>query len=177
ADLVLPDTTYLERYDCISLLDRPIGSADGPADAIRIPVLRPDRDVRPFQDVLIELAGRLGLADFADEQGTPLYSSYADYMVRHERRPGVGPLAGFRGEDGRAIGTGAPNPRQLERYVENGSFWRHELPHEQLYFKHANRAYLTGAKAMGLIDDDAQIVLQLYCEPLQRFRLAAEGHG
>ena len=24
ADLVLPDTTYLERYDCISLLDRPI---------------------------------------------------------------------------------------------------------------------------------------------------------
>ena len=27
ADLVLPDTTYLERWDCISLLDRPIGSA------------------------------------------------------------------------------------------------------------------------------------------------------
>ena len=26
ADLVLPDTTYLERWDCISLLDRPIGS-------------------------------------------------------------------------------------------------------------------------------------------------------
>jgi anaerobic selenocysteine-containing dehydrogenase len=177
ADLVLPDTTYLERYDCISLLDRPIGSADGPADAIRIPVLRPDRDVRPFQDVLIDLAGRLGLTDFADERGAPLYSSYADYMVRHERCSGVGPLAGFRGEDGRAIGTGAPNPRQLERYVENGSFWRHELPPEQLYFKHANRAYLAGAKAMGLIDDDAQIVLQLYCEPLQRFRLAAEGHG
>ncbi len=177
ADLVLPDTTYLERYDCISLLDRPIGSAHGPADAIRIPVLRPDRDVRPFQDVLIDLAGRLGLPDFADEQGRPLYSSYAEYMVRHQRRPGIGPLAGFRGEDGRAIGKGAPNPRQLERYVENGSFWRHELPHEQLYFKHANRAYLAGAKAMGLIEDDAQIVLQLYCETLQRFRLAAEGHG
>ena len=29
ADLVLPDTTYLERYDCISLLDRPISDADG----------------------------------------------------------------------------------------------------------------------------------------------------
>ena len=26
ADLVFPDTTYLERWDCISLLDRPIGS-------------------------------------------------------------------------------------------------------------------------------------------------------
>ena len=28
ADLVLPDTTFLERWDCISLLDRPISSAD-----------------------------------------------------------------------------------------------------------------------------------------------------
>jgi anaerobic selenocysteine-containing dehydrogenase len=177
ADLVLPDTTYLERYDCISLLDRPIGSAHGPADAIRIPVLKPDRDVRPFQDVLIELAGRLGLPHFANARGKPLYASYADYIVRHQRKPGVGPLAGFRGDDARAVGTGAPNSRQLERYAQNGCFWAHELPPEQLYYKHANRSYLSGAKAMGFIEDDAQIVLQLYCETLQRFRLAAEGHG
>ncbi len=177
ADLVLPDTTYLERYDCISLLDRPIGSAHGPADAIRVPVLKPDRDVRPFQDVLIDLAGRLGLKDFAGPDGRPLYASYADYMVRHQRKPGVGPLAGFRGPDGRAMGRADPNPRQLEHYARNGAFWKHELPPEQLYFKHANRDYLAGAKAMGLIEDDAQIVLQLYCETLQRFRLAAEGHG
>ena len=32
ADLILPDTTYLERHDCISLLDRPICDADGVAD-------------------------------------------------------------------------------------------------------------------------------------------------
>ena len=31
ADLVLPDTTYLERWDCISLLDRPIGCPTRPA--------------------------------------------------------------------------------------------------------------------------------------------------
>jgi sulfite dehydrogenase (quinone) subunit SoeA len=177
ADLVLPDTTYLERYDCISLLDRPIGSAHGPADAIRIPVLKPDRDVRPFQDVLLELAGRLGLPNFVDGEGKPLYTSYADYMVRHERRPGIGPLAGFRGEDGTAVGRGAPNPDQLRRYVANGSFWRHRLPAEQLYYKHSNRAYLQGAKAMGLIDRDDKITLQLYSETLQKFRLAAEGHG
>jgi sulfite dehydrogenase (quinone) subunit SoeA len=41
ADLVLPDTTYLERFDAISLLDRPISDADGAADAIRHPVLDP----------------------------------------------------------------------------------------------------------------------------------------
>jgi anaerobic selenocysteine-containing dehydrogenase len=177
ADLVLPDTTYLERYDCISLLDRPIGSADGPADAIRVPVLQTGRDVRPFQDVLIELAGRLGLPDFAAAAGEPLYTSYADYLVRHERRPGVGPLAGFRGRDGESVGKGASNPDQLRRYVENGGFWLHHLPPEQLYYKHANRDYLAGAKAMGFIDDDSQVILQLYCEPLQRFRLAARGHG
>jgi anaerobic selenocysteine-containing dehydrogenase len=177
ADLVLPDTTYLERYDCISLLDRPIGSAHGPADAIRIPVLKPDRDVRPFQDVLIELAGRLRLPHFADAAGSPLYRSYADYIVGHERRPGVGPLAGFRGQDGTAIGRGTPNPQQLQRYIENHSFWCHHLPEEQLYYKHSNRAYLEGAKAMGLIDNASKITLEIYSETLQKFRLAAEGHG
>lgn len=177
ADIVLPDTTYLERYDCISLLDRPIGSAHGPADAIRIPVLKPDRDVRPFQDVLIDIAGRLKLPNFSDQNGKPLYKSYADYMVRHERKPGVGPLAGFRGADGKAIGKGEVNPEQLERYIANGSFWRHHLPDEQLYYKHANQAYLSTAKAMGFIDNDAQITLQLYSEVLQKFRLAAQGHG
>ena len=106
ADLVLPDTTYLERYDCISLLDRPIGSAHGPADAIRVPVLKPDRDVRPFPDVLIDLAGRLGLPHFVNADGKPRYNSYADYIVHHERRPGVGPLAGFRGD-----GRNANRPR------------------------------------------------------------------
>ena len=33
ADLILPDTTYLERHDCISLLDRPICEADAAADS------------------------------------------------------------------------------------------------------------------------------------------------
>ncbi|MGC9269992.1 molybdopterin oxidoreductase family protein [Acidiphilium sp.] len=177
ADIVLPDTTYLERYDCISLLDRPIGTAHGPADAIRVPVLTPDRDVRPFQDVLIDLAGRLGLPHFVDAHGSKLYDSYADYMVNHQRKPGVGPLAGFRGVDGTAIGKGAPNPDQLRRYVENKGFWQHHLPEEQLYYKHANQAYLSGAKEMGLIDSDEQIVLHLYSEILQSFHLAAEGHG
>ncbi|MDE2335331.1 MAG: molybdopterin-dependent oxidoreductase [Rhodospirillales bacterium] len=176
ADLVLPDTTYLERYDCISLLDRPIGSAHGPADAIRQPVIQPDRDVRPFQDVLLDLGARLGLPGMVDERGDPLFDSYRTYMWKHERRPGVGPLAGFRG-DGSAIGVGAPNPSQIDRYIENGCFWQHELPADQLYYKHSNAAYLRDAKAMGLIGSEAPITLQIYSEPLARLRLAAQGHG
>ena len=55
ADLVLPDTTYLERHDVMSMLDRPISEFDGPVDAVRIPVVPPTGDCKPFQEVLIEL--------------------------------------------------------------------------------------------------------------------------
>ena len=41
ADLVLPDTTYLERHDVMSMLDRPISEFDGPADSVRVPVVPP----------------------------------------------------------------------------------------------------------------------------------------
>ncbi len=178
ADLVLPDTTYLERYDCISLLDRPISSAEGPADAIRQPVLTPDRDVRPFQDVLIDLGARLGLLAFVDAEGAPRYpGGYADYMVNHERMPGIGPLAGWRGGTGDEAGRGEPNPRQLERYAENGCYWEHRLPESQQFLRHANREYLDYARSMGWIGETEQIVLQLYAEPLQRFRLAGLGRG
>jgi sulfite dehydrogenase (quinone) subunit SoeA len=177
ADLVLPDTTYLERHDCISLLDRPISRADGPADAIRSPVVAPDRDVRPFQSVLLDLGARLGLPGMVDAAGAPQYRDYADYIVRHERAPGIGPLAGWRGERGEATGKGAPNPDQIERYVANGGFWQHELAPEQKYFKMANRSYLDFAVAMGFLTAPEPTIFQLYLEPLQRFRLAARGHG
>lgn len=178
ADLVLPDTTYLERWDAISILDRPIGSPHGPADAIRQPVVKPDRDVRPYQDVLLDLGARLGLPGMTRPDGTPQFpGGYADYLVNHQRGVGIGPLAGWRGEDGEKIGKGAPNPDQLQRYIENGCFWKHELPEEAQYFKHANKAYLDHAVAMGFMLEPNQIVLQLYVEPLQKFKLAAQGHG
>ena len=154
ADLVLPDTTYLERWDCISLLDRPICSADGPADAIRQPVVAPDRDVRPFQDVLLDLGHRLGLPGMTNEDGSARFpKGYADYLVHHERQPGVGSLMGWRGADGSQEGKGPPNPEQLERYIENGCFWQGEIPPEARYFKHANRAYLDYAGTDGLHRD------------------------
>ncbi|MCG8542594.1 MAG: molybdopterin oxidoreductase family protein, partial [Alphaproteobacteria bacterium] len=178
ADLILPDTTYLERWDCISLLDRPISDADGAADAIRHPVVEPDRDVRPFQDVLLELGARLGLAGMVNADGTPRFpGGYKDYLVNHERRPGIGMLSGWRGAKGNKIGRGEVNPNQLNRYIENQSFWRHELPPEQRYFKHVNKDYLAFAVEMGFIGDAEPIIHQLYAEELQRFRLAAQGHG
>jgi anaerobic selenocysteine-containing dehydrogenase len=179
ADLVLPDTTYLERHDAISMLDRPISEADCAADAIRHPVLPlgADRDVRGFQSVLLDIGARLGLPALLREDGTPRYRDYADYIVSHERAPGVGLLAGWRGADGESEGKGAPNPAQLERYIANGGFWRAEVPESARYFKMANRDYLQWSARLGFIASPAPVVLQLYSETLQKFRLAAQGHG
>ncbi|TWH01158.1 Anaerobic dehydrogenases, typically selenocysteine-containing [Mesorhizobium sp. J18] len=175
ADLVLPDTTYLERYDCISLLDRPITEPDAVQDAIRWPVVEPDRDVRAFQSVLLDLGARLRLPGFADHLGKPLYRDYADYIVRHERRPGIGPLAGFRGSEGEKTGRGAANPDQLRRYIENGSFFSAHIPPEAQFMKHANRAYQDFAVRMGFFDTPQPVIFQLYSEILQKFWLSAEG--
>jgi sulfite dehydrogenase (quinone) subunit SoeA len=177
ADLILPDTTYLERWDCISLLDRPISEPEMVADAIRVPVVEPDRDVRPFQEVLIDLGARLGLPGFIEDDGSPKYpGGYPDYMVNHERKPGQGPLAGWRG-DGSAFGKGAPNSGQLDRYVENGAFHAHHLATEHAYFKHANRGYLDWGIEVGIRLSPEPTIFQLWSEPLQRFRLAARGFG
>ena len=178
ADLVLPDTTYLERHDCISLLDRPISEADAAADAIRWPVVEPDREVRGFQSVLLDLGARLGLPGFADADGAPRYADYADYMVNHERRPGVGPLAGWRmGEAGLTHGRGAPNAAQLDSYIAHGGVFVAEIPQAARYMRPWNRAYQDWAVSMGLYDTPQPYLFQLYVEPLRRFQLAAEGHG
>ncbi|WP_424934401.1 molybdopterin oxidoreductase family protein [Amaricoccus macauensis] len=176
ADLILPDTTYLERHDCISLLDRPICEADAAADAIRWPVIEPDREVRGFQTVLIQLANRLRLPGFVNEDDSAKYSDYADYIVRHERKPGIGPLSGFRG-NGDQVGRGAPNADQLDRYIANGGFFVTHIPEEAAYFKPWNNAYQDWAVGMGLFDKPQPFLFQLYVEPMRKFQRAAEGHG
>lgn len=177
-DLILPDTTYLERWDCISLLDRPISEPEMVADSIRHPVVKPDRDVRGFQEVLIDLGARLKFPAFTNEDGTPKFpGGYSDYMVNHQRKPNIGPLAGWRGVDGDKVGVGEPNPKQLEKYIENGAFFAHHIAPEHAYFKHANRGYLDWAIERGIRLSPEPTIFQLYCEPLQKFRLAAQGHG
>ncbi|MEM7631600.1 MAG: molybdopterin oxidoreductase family protein [Pseudomonadota bacterium] len=178
ADLILPDTTYLERHDCISLLDRPICEADAAADAIRWPVIEPDRDVRGFQSVLCELGGRLGLPGFTNADGSQKYADYADYIVNHQRKPGIGPLAGWRmSENGLTNGRGDVNEGQLDSYIQNGGFWVGHIPDAALYYKPWNNAYQDWAVELGLFDSPQPYLFSLYVEPMRRFQLAAEGHG
>ncbi len=178
ADLILPDTTYLERHDCISLLDRPICEADAAADAIRWPVIEPDRDVRGFQTVLIQLANKMGLPGFVNEDGSPKYEDYADYITNHERKPGIGPLAGWRmGKSGLTHGRGAPNGSQLNSYIANGGFFVKHIPDEAAYMKPWNNQYQDWAVEIGLYDTPQPFIFDLYVETMRKFQRAAEGHG
>ena len=177
SDLILPDTTYLERYDVMSLLDRPISEAHAVCDAIRAPVIAPEFNTRPWQEVMIELAARLKFPAFINERGDAKFRDYRDFIINYEKSPGIGFLAGWRNGDGQANLRGEPNPKQWERYIENECFFRKELPPSSRYYRFANRDYLRLAKAAGWIADDSPITLELYSESLQRFRLAGFGHG
>ena len=84
------------------------------------------------------------------------------------------PALARRAED---AGIGAVNPQQLERYIENQCFWQSRMPAEAHYFKPWNKAYLAWAVAIGFLDKPEPVFIQLYSETLQKFRLAARGHG
>ena len=131
-------------------------------------MVTPDRDVRPFQDVLIDLGARLGLPGMTKEDGTPKFpGGYPDYIVNHERRPGIGPLAGHRGSNGGDFGKGDVNPRQLEQYIADGCFHVHHLPAHMRYFRHVNRDYIDWAVDKGFRLTPTPVIFQLYSEPMQ----------
>jgi len=177
ADLVLPDTSYLERHDVMSILDRPISEFDGPVDAVRIPILPPKGECKPFQEVLIELGTRLKLPAFTHKDGTRKYRDYPDFIVNHETEPGsgIGFLAGWRGKGGEKTMRGEPNPRQWEMYAQNGGFFHHELPRSYQYMRNWNQGYLEWAQRNRITRYAEPISIHIYSEVLQKFRLAAQG--
>jgi anaerobic selenocysteine-containing dehydrogenase len=179
ADLILPDTTYLERHDVMSLLDRPISEFDGPMDSVRVPVLPRTGECRPFQEVLVELASRLKLPAFTKPDGTRKYKDYPDFIINFETAPGNGQgfLIGFRGPQGDKAMLGEPNPRQWEMYEKNGCYFHHKLAPGQQYMRNWNWAYHDWALATELRRFGDPIMIQVYAEVLQRFRLSAQGKG
>jgi anaerobic selenocysteine-containing dehydrogenase len=179
ADLVLPDTTYLERHDVMSMLDRPISEFDGPVDSVRIPVVPPTGECKPFQEVLIELGTRLKLPAFVDKDGQRKYRDYPDFIVNFETAPnsGMGFLAGWRGKGGEKSMKGEPNPNQWQMYEKNNCVFHYHLPKSYQYMRNWNQGYLQWAQAHGMTRHAEPINIHIYSEVLQKFRLAAQGKG
>jgi len=175
ADLVLPDTTYLERHDVMSMLDRPISEFDGPVDSVRVPVVPPSGQCRPFQEALIELASRLKFPAFILADGTRKFKDYPDFVVNFQPQPGVGFLMGWRGKDGSQHLKGEPNPKQWEMYAKNNCVFQYHMPPDQQYMRNWNRPYLDFAMEKGWRQRNDPVQLAIYSDTLQSFRLAAQG--
>ena len=131
ADLVLPDTTYLERHDVMSMLDRPISEFDGPVDSVRVPVVPPTGECKPFQEVLIELAGPPEAAGVrqrrrrAQVPGLPrLHRQLRDRARLGHRLPRPAGAARTATSSCRA----RPTRSQWEMYAENNCVFHHQLP-------------------------------------------------
>jgi anaerobic selenocysteine-containing dehydrogenase len=177
ADLILPDTTYLERHDCISLLDRPISEPDMACDSIRWPVVEPDRDVRGFQTVLLDLGARLKLPGIRRRRGR--ITGLQGLCRLHRQSPAqAGHRPAFRlarrGRRQDRVGR-KPNPTSSSATSRMAASRRCTCPEEAHYFKHANRAWSDWAIEHGLQDGPVENIFQLYLEPLRKFQLAAEG--
>ena len=140
-------------------------------------MLAPDRDVRPFQDVLLDLGARLGLPGMTDAGRQPQISKWLRRLSRPSRAQARDRHAWPAGAaDGSEHGRGPPNPDQLERYIEHGCFWQDELAPEASATSSTPTGPISTMRcAMGFIDRAAPITLQLYSEVLQKFRLAAQG--
>jgi anaerobic selenocysteine-containing dehydrogenase len=175
ADLVLPDTTYLERHDVMGMLDRPISEFEGPVDSVRVPVVKPLGECKPFQEVLIELAGRLKFPAFTTPEGTRKFTGYPDFVVNFQPQPGIGFLMGWRGKNGDEHLRGEPNPKQWEAYEQNNCVFQYHMPESMHFMRNWNRAYLDFAKDKGWRQKNDPVQLAIYSDTLQAFRLAAQG--
>ena len=177
ADLVLPDTTYLERYDTMSLLDRPISEPDAAGDAIRHPIVEPDRDVRPFQDVLIELASRLKFPAFTARRRFAQVRRLQG--LRHPLRESARrrPALGLARQGRREVAARRAESRNSGKNTSRTSrFFSYPWPENMRYYRYANKDYLEFAERHALFGTPpVQVLLQMYSEPLQRFRLAGQG--
>jgi anaerobic selenocysteine-containing dehydrogenase len=88
ADIILPDATYLERWDP----EAPQSYAMLPFVQIRQPVVKPLGETRAFQDVLIDLAHRIG---DGMEKYFPFRSSMEYMRMAANATPGLKEAGGF----------------------------------------------------------------------------------
>ena len=143
------------------------------------PVVPPTGECKPFQEVLIELGGRLKLPVFAHPDGSRKYRDYPDFIVNYETEPGsgIGFLAGWRGKGGEKFLIGEPNPRQWEMYEQHDCVFHYELPRSYQYMRNWNQGYLEWSRSNRITRYAEPILIHLYSEVLQRFRSAAQGKG
>jgi len=143
ADVVLPECTYLERYDDLRILQERF-----PTVALRAPVFQPRWDSKPAWWMVKQLANKLNLSEYFPWQDI---EEFLDYRLKHlgtslEEMKKIGlkrfewdsPLYGLDGEDYEFYtpsGKIELYSSQLEQYGFDPipKYTRHEEPPEGYY--------------------------------------------
>ena len=126
--------------------------------------------------MLVELASRPVSGVHAPRDGSRKFSHSGYFIDHYANGPRIGCLDGVRGKDGESHLRGEPNPKQWEKYIEHQSFFTYPWPENMRYYRFANKDYLEFAEKHALFGTPpVQVILQMYSEPLQKFRLAGQG--
>ncbi len=110
ADVVLPEDTYLERYDDLAL-----GSTKTPYIGLRQPVVRSPYDTRPAWRIAKELGTELGVGDFF------AFSTFEEYLSTRLQGSGVAL------EELKRKGIHVP-PRKMPLYLADGEEFHFHTP-------------------------------------------------
>jgi sulfite dehydrogenase (quinone) subunit SoeA len=121
----------------------------------------------------------LNLPAFVNKDLSRKFKNYADFVINFETEPnsGQGFLIGWRGKGGDKALVGEPNPDQWDKYAANNCVFHHPMPESSQYMRNWNQDYHEWAQQMKLRRHPDPIMIQIYAEVLQRFRLAAQGKG
>jgi sulfite dehydrogenase (quinone) subunit SoeA len=95
---------------------------------VRVPVVPPQGQCKPFQEVLVELASRPEAAGLHDRRRRAASSGLPRLHRQLRDRAGLGHRlpAGWRGKDGEKSLRGEPNPKQWEMYAKNNCVFHHD---------------------------------------------------
>jgi len=110
ADVLLPEDTYLERYDDLAL-----GAGKTPYVGLRQPVVKSPHDTRPAWRIAKELGTELGVGDFF------AFSTFEEYL--ETRLAGAGLSLGKLSVDGIQ-----EVPRKTPLYLADGEDYRFHTP-------------------------------------------------
>ena len=187
ADLVLPDTTYLERFDAISLLDRPISDADArrgcdPPPGVRSGDAARQRRSRARRARLPVGAARPRRAARAAGHGARGRLAAVPRLRRLHRAPRARarrrPARRLARRGRRAARQGHAEPAAARSATSNtAATGARRSRNMRAISRWPTAVICEWAQRFGFVGGTEPIVLQLYSETLQKFRLAAQGHG
>ena len=160
------------------MLDRPISEFDGPVDSVRVPVVPPTGAVQAVPGGTDRARGpaeasRRSYTPTARASSAITRTSSSTTRPSRVRASASWPAGAARTATvpegrSRTRGSGRSTPRTIASI-------HYQLPPSYQYMRNWNKGYMEWAQRVRMRRFDEPILIQLYSEVLQTFRLAAQG--